>query len=82
MSEVPLQSRAGASSPQCSVSARSVCRGTSLIRNRTSLGPYCRLMPRVLGGSQRVGVVLSARYPVRGLGAVGMTPHSDLDGYL
>ena len=26
-------------------------RGTSLIRKRTPLGPYRRLMPRVLGGS-------------------------------
>jgi len=26
-------------------------RGTSLIRKRTPLGPYCRPMPRVLGGS-------------------------------
>ena len=31
------------------------CRGTSLIRNRTLLGPYRRPMPRVLGGSQRGG---------------------------
>ena len=27
------------------------CRGTSLTRNRTTLGPYRRLMPGVLGGS-------------------------------
>ena len=26
-------------------------RGTSLIRKGTHLGPYCRPMPRVLGGS-------------------------------
>ena len=26
-------------------------RGTSLIRNRSTLGPYRRLMPRVIGGS-------------------------------
>ena len=26
-------------------------RGTSLIRKRTIIGPYRRLMPRVLGGS-------------------------------
>ena len=27
-----------------------VYRGTSLIRNRTPLGPYRRLVPRILGG--------------------------------
>ena len=26
-------------------------RGSSLIRKRTPLGPYCRPMPRVIGGS-------------------------------
>jgi len=26
-------------------------RGTSLMRNRTPLGPYCRPMPKVIGGS-------------------------------
>ena len=30
-------------------------RGTSLTRKRTSLGPYRRPMPRVLGGSQGGG---------------------------
>ena len=28
-----------------------VCKGTSPIRKRTPLGPYCRPMPRVLGVS-------------------------------
>ena len=28
-----------------------VYRGTSLIRKRTPIGPYCRIMPKVLGGS-------------------------------
>jgi len=30
-------------------------RGTSLIRNRTPLGPYRRPMPRFLGGSKEGG---------------------------
>ena len=42
-------------------------RGTSPTRKRTLLGPYCRPMPRVLGGSQGgprgQGVFLWARYP-------------------
>ena len=33
-------------------------RGTSPIRNRLPLGPYCRHMPRVLPWSQGVGVFL------------------------
>ena len=35
-----------------------VYRGTSLIRKRTPLGPYCRSMPRVVGGHKGVGVFL------------------------
>ena len=35
-------------------------RGTSLMRQRTSLGPYRRPMPRVMGGG---GVFLRAMYP-------------------
>ena len=31
--------------------AQIICRVTSLTRNRTTLGPYRRPMPRVLGGS-------------------------------
>ena len=37
--------------------------GTSLVRKRTPLGPYRRPMPRVQGGSRRVGIFLWARYP-------------------
>ena len=39
--------------------------GTSLIRKRPPLGPYCRptCMPRVLGGHRGLGVFLWARYP-------------------
>ena len=33
------------------VSASVVYRGTSLMRKRNPLGPYCRPMPRVPGGS-------------------------------
>ena len=37
---------------------------TSLTRKRTPIGPYCRPMPRVLGGSSSgVGVFLWGRYP-------------------
>ena len=39
------------------------CRGTSLIRKRTPLGPYRRPVPGVLGGSQGGGIFLWARYP-------------------
>ena len=51
-------------------------RGTSLIRNSRSLGPYRRPIPRVLGGSWRLGVFLSARYScisqtIRGRGSGG-----------
>ena len=38
-------------------------RGTSLTRKQNPLGPYSRPTPRVLGGSQGVGVFLWARYP-------------------
>ena len=41
-------------------------RGTSLIRNRTRLGPYSRPMPGVLRGPMGVGVFLWARYPCTG----------------
>ena len=39
-------------------------RGTSLNRNRTSLGPYCRPMPWVLGGSQGGGGLLMSEVPL------------------
>ena len=38
-------------------------RGTSLSRKLSPLGPYRRPMPRVLGGSWGVRVLLWARYP-------------------
>ena len=39
-------------------------RGTSLIRKRTPLGPYRRLMPRVLGGSWGGGRFLMSEVPM------------------
>ena len=42
-------------------------RGTSLIRNRRSIGPYSRPIPRALGWSYGVGIFLSARYLVRSI---------------
>ena len=38
---------------------------TSLIRKRTTLGPYPGSVSRVKGGSWEVGVVLNVRYPCR-----------------
>jgi len=44
--------------------AREYYIGTLLIRKRTTLGPYRRPMPRVLGGFQGgVGIFLWARFP-------------------
>ena len=37
------------------------CRGTSLVRKSTPLGPYRRPMPRVLGGSLGGGAFSSGR---------------------
>ena len=56
MSEVPLQFYLSLFSPTIFLrlgssllaSCRGVYRGTSLIRNSPSLGPYSRLMPRAL----------------------------------
>ena len=39
-------------------------RGTSLIRKSTPLGPYRRLRPRVLGGSQGDGRFLMGEVPL------------------
>ena len=39
-------------------------RGTSLIRKRTSLGPYRRPLPRVLGGFQAGGCFLMGEVPL------------------
>jgi len=39
------------STPPPSTLSRQPCRGTSLARKRTSLGPHLRPMPRVMGGS-------------------------------
>ena len=41
-----------------------VYRGTSLIRNRTPLGPYRRPMLRVLGGSEGDGCFLMGEVPL------------------
>ena len=42
-------------------------RGSSIARKRTPLGPYRRPTPRVLGGSQGVGVFSWARYSCTGV---------------
>ena len=39
-------------------------RGISLTSKRTPLGPYCRPMPRVLGGSQGGGRFLMSEVPL------------------
>ena len=39
-------------------------RGTSIIRKRPPLGPYCRPMPRVLGGSEGGGRFLMSEVPL------------------
>ena len=56
----------GAVSPTSEGTAPISYRGTSLVRNRTPLGPYRRPMPRVLGGPGGVGAFLWARYPCMG----------------
>ena len=45
-------------SPRCTNKRVFRYRGTSLIKKRHTLGPYSRLMPRVLGGPRVVGVLL------------------------
>ena len=52
-------------------------RGTSLIRNRTPLGPYCRPMPRALKESRGGGLFLWVRYPC----SVGRTFSLSHTGY-
>jgi hypothetical protein len=44
--------------------ARSWYRGTSRIRKRTPLGPYCKPMPKGLGGSKGVGCFLMGEAPL------------------
>ena len=41
-------------------------RGTSLIKELTPLGPFCRPMPQVLGGSEGSGRFLISEAPLYG----------------
>ena len=43
-------------------------RGTSLIRNRASLAPYSRIMPRALWWPYGGGLFLMSEVPLYGLG--------------
>ena len=48
---------------RCARAAPTTYRGTGLIRNRPTLGPYQRPMPRVLGGTQGAGRFSWVKYP-------------------
>jgi hypothetical protein len=52
---------------RCGVRMKSVCyilyRVTSLVKQRTPLGPYRRIVPWILGKSWGVGVFSWVRYP-------------------
>ena len=50
--------------PHVAIAQLVPCRGTSLVRKSTPLGPYRRPMPRLLGESQGGGCLLMGEVPL------------------